>query len=294
MTTVYDAMQTFLLARDADGAAQTSIKWYRAILLKFVDAHQHDEIATIDANMIRRHLAARRGQIAPASYASLNTAMHAFWNWITVEYHLAENPMRNIKRARPPQPAPKAISAHDFRRMFDLCGTDDQGVRDRALLAFLADSGSRPGGVAGLTVDDLHINEGFAVVTEKGHKTRRVIFTHATGRMLHQWLLLRKVTSPGVFTSMTTGEPLTYWGVYLAIKRLGIRAGVQGYASPKAFRHAFAREYVLSGGDIVTLARLMGHASTDTTTAFYAVFSAPEIAILHAERSPLLRLLHRG
>jgi len=51
------------------------------------------------------------------------------------------------------------------------------------------------------------------------------------------------------------------------LKRRAKRAGVQGRSNPHAFRHAFAREYLMSGGDLATLYQLMGHGSVKVTKA---------------------------
>ena len=54
---------------------------------------------------------------------------------------------------------------------------------------------------------------------------------------------------------------------------LGQRAGVTGFCNPHAFRHGFAIEYLMNGGDLVSLSDLMGHESVQTTRDFYAVFN---------------------
>ena len=57
--------------------------------------------------------------------------------------------------------------------------------------------------------------------------------------------------------------------------------------NPHSFRHAFAREYLLRGGDLASLSRLMGHASVEVTASFYAVFLVSELQEKHAKFSPI-------
>jgi integrase/recombinase XerD len=73
--------------------------------------------------------------------------------------------------------------------------------------------------------------------------------------------------------------------------RLKRRAHVIGKANPHSFRHNFARMYLQSGGDVVTLANLMGHKDTDMLANFYAIFSPDELAEMQAAHSPLLAML---
>lgn len=280
----------YLLSCEANGLSLKTIKWYRSLLGSFAAWQPDIEAAAITTHQMRVYIIHLRQRLAINSVADHVTALHAFWAWYSREYQVT-NPMHNIKRAKRAAPEPRSISAKDFMKLFQSTRDDDAGIRDRALLAFLADTGARLGGVVTLTKDRLYINEGYALLTEKGDKTRRVPFTSYTARLLHLWLGIRQSKSDYVFTSVKTGEPLTDSGVSQMIKRLKRRAGVAGRANPHSFRHNFAREYLKAGGDVVTLARLMGHSDVNTTAAYYAVFSDRELAELHKARSPLMAIL---
>lgn len=145
-------------------------------------------------------------------------------------------------------------------------------------------TGARLGGVASLTLDRLDIHQRQAVLLEKGGRVRAVPFTWATARLLYQWLHYRQVTGDLVFG-------LTTDGIYQVLKRLKKKAGVRGKVNPHAFRHNFARAYLQNGGDLVSLARLMGHEDIQTTVDYYAVFDRSELAEMHERYSPLPGLL---
>ena len=42
---------------------------------------------------------------------------------------------------------------------------------------------------------------------------------------------------------------------------------------------------------MIRLAQLMGHESTDTLAAYYAIFTADELAAMHEDFSPLRRMM---
>jgi integrase/recombinase XerD len=73
-------------------------------------------------------------------------------------------------------------------------------------------------------------------------------------------------------------------------RRLGKRAGVKGRVNPHAFRHAFAREYILNGGDLASVSEMMGHTQIGVTKQFCAVFQAEELRAKHDAFSPVGRL----
>jgi integrase/recombinase XerD len=301
------AVDAFLIACEADGLSPASIKWYRSTLLAFAVYHGAEAVQDMTAAALRQYIVALRKREAyrgapqkpaqgrPLSVHSVNshiTALHAFWAWTSKEFSVA-NPMANIRRARPAAPEPKAIDARDFVKLFNTTAQGEVvGVRDRALLAFLMDTGVRLGGLVTLTLENLDLRNRRAVVTEKGNKRRVVVFTGITARFLTAWLFLRRSNSDNVFTSVLAPYgPLTASGVEQILKRLKAKARVTGRVNPHSFRHAFAREYLRAGGDIVTLARLLGHSDVNTTASAYAVFSQDELAELHEKYSPLKEMM---
>lgn len=55
-------------------------------------------------------------------------------------------------------------------------------------------------------------------------------------------------------------------------------------------RHAFAREYILNGGDLATLADILGHSDVTVTKQFYSTFQFSELQEKHQRYSPVARL----
>jgi site-specific recombinase XerD len=47
----------------------------------------------------------------------------------------------------------------------------------------------------------------------------------------------------------------------------------------------------MNGGDLASLADIMGHESVETTKAFYAVFAAKDLSRKHGEYSPVGKLM---
>jgi site-specific recombinase XerD len=173
--------------------------------------------------------------------------------------------------------------------MLRSCDDSTAGIRNRALLAFLIDTGCRAGGVCGLKLDDLQIADRRAIVTEKGNKTRFVIFTARTANYLQGWLDCRMSFEP-VFYNLETGLRLTTDGLRSILRNIARRAKVTGRVNPHSFRHAFAREYILAGGDLATLAKLMGHNQVSTTVNYYTLFTDQEVREKHEQFSPMARL----
>lgn len=306
---LHDAISNFLLSCEADGLSRATIRWYRSLLVCFLSDFQDHQIEQITASMIRQYIVSlqnrtvryagaaqkpqQEGGLSEASIAAHVRALHALWGWCVREYEIP-NPMANIRRQKNPTPSPKSIAPDDFVRLFNVTGDNPVGKRDRAILCFLADTGCRIGGLLALLINDLVMDQRRAYVVEKGDTRRAVVFTTYTAQVLEQWLAVRESSATTVFVSMTTGDPLTNSGAAQILRRLKDRAGVTGRVNPHSFRHNFAREYLRNGGDLATLAALLGHSDISTTAAYYAVFSHDELAEFHEKFSPLRGMIEGG
>lgn len=296
------ACAEFISACRADGLRPASLKWYTSLLNAFAAKHKGVQLDQMTATTLRQYIIALRerqhryiaapqkpvqkGGLSDSSINGHVTALHAFWAWAAREYSIA-NPMLNIKRPKRQQPQPRAIAPRDFVKMFD-CADND---RDRALLAFLADSGCRLGGLVGLEIEHINMINRRATVTEKGKKTRSVVFTGYTRVLLLYCIAERK--SGAVFVSSTSGDGLTVSGVAQLLKRLKQRAGVTGRVNPHSFRHRFAIAYLENGGDPMSLAKLMGD-DIQTVFNFYANFMPDELDVLHEKFSPFKAMLRKN
>lgn len=290
-----DAIAEFLLDQTARGNAKKTIRWYEGALKTMVKALQTEDLSEVTAHDMRNYIASLRQKMTEASVFGYTTAAFAFWLWAAGEYKVF-NPCSNIKRPRRPKPQPKAATASDIVSILKATRDDEYGVRDRALIGFIVDTGARLGGIAGLIVENVFIDEGTAIVKEKGNKTRKVHFTRFTARLLYAWMWERARLSTiaplgaNVFINIETGRGLTVDGIAQIFKRLKKRAGVTGRVNPHAFRHHFAREYIRDGGDIATLAKLMGHSSIEMTSDYYAIFTESELKEFHEKHSPIKKL----
>jgi integrase/recombinase XerD len=290
MPTMTKALGEFLLAGEADGLAPTTLDWYGYLLRPMIQ-QLGEELPTTHA--LRQYVVTIRQTYKDHTTSGHIRALHRFFAWNAEEYGVI-NPMKGIKRMKAPAAEVRSIAPEDFVKMFNNAGENDIGIRNRAIMAFLADTGVRLGGIAGLTLEALDISMRRAWVIEKGRKKRIVVFTFYTARLLELWLAVRPEGSRTVFTTLDTGTGLTTHGIQEIFKRLKKKLGIQGHASPHAFRHGFAKGYLSNGGELATLAKLMGHNDIQTTMDHYAIFSHDELANLHEKYSPLRALLNKN
>jgi site-specific recombinase XerD len=281
------ALEEFLLAAGADGLREKTLKWYRSLLGKLTVKLENPELTAITTSQIRSYLIdLRKAGLSEDTVHGHTRALHRFFRWCALEYDLP-NPMGHIKYPKQPKPKlPKAVSIGDVIKLFEVCDDSPMGKRNKAILAFLLDTGCRAAGVCGLTLDALDLERQRAIVLEKGQELRTVFFNQATAGLLSAWLMVRNPASRFVFHAKSGGRLRTD-SLGLLMQRLKARAGVTGRVNPHSFRHGFAREYILSGGDMGTLSRILGHKDIQTTQDHYAIFLTDELARAHERFSPM-------
>lgn len=298
MQTLDNALTDFILSCEANGLSPVTIKGYRAIARMMIRSIGDVPYASVTGRQMREYIAGLRGAkeryknapqkpsqaggLSKDTIASYVTTLHVFWAWVAQE-HKIDNPMKGIKRPKRGKPEPRGIDTDNFVLLFDAAAC----IRDKAILAVLADTGCRIGGLLDMSIERLYLAKRRAYVTEKGEKTRALFFTHYTAQLLGAYIGSRR--SGPLWLSETQETPLTEAGIYMMLKNLKRRTGVTGRVNPHAFRHGFAREYISRGGDISTLAKLLGHADMSITARYYAVFDEDELQLFHDKFTPMER-----
>lgn len=213
-------------------------------------------------------------------------AVRRFFTWLVEEDILKQNPSLRFELPQVERRPKSGISDRDQSIMLDLA--KKQNLRDFAMLMFVADTGCRAAGVAGLQIKDLDISRRRATVYEKGRggngKGRTVYFLPDTASALREWLLKRiKDNHDYVFSSEHGGRGLTSSGVYQIFKRVANEAGVRKRWSPHQWRHWRARKWAQGGMNLGIVAQLLGHTDVKVTSEYYGSFADADLQQAHAK-----------
>ena len=197
-----------------------------------------------------------------SQYNARRSVFRAF-NWAVEEDVLAENPLKGMKRPKPP-PRQRKLTDVEYRSMLKA----SRGPF-KLLLFALWNTGARPKELRTLTWQ--HVQENRLVLPQ--HKTAhqtlepRVIVLNRRMRKL-MGMLRRRSTSDHVFLN-TRGQPWTANAVRLQVGRLKAKLGLADDVCAYLARHAFGTNAILRGVDLATTAKLMGHSSMDMVSKVY-------------------------
>jgi integrase/recombinase XerD len=152
-------------------------------------------------------------------------------------------------------------------------------ARNKAILDVLVDTGIRASELCGLLLENVHITakEGYLKVQGKGRKEREVPLGTKARTSLNEYIKHYRPMLPDEPHAFLghRNEPMTVNGLDQMLRRLGRHAKVTGVrVSAHTFRHTMAINFLLQGGDLYVLSRLLGHESVQVTEIYLRAVQA--------------------
>ena len=123
-------------------------------------------------------------------------------------------------------------------------------------------------------ISNINFKESYVKVEGKGSKVRFVPMTEYTGSILSEYLKsvrafgkIKKRFEDTVFLN-SRGADMSRVIVFLIIKELAQKAGINKNISPHTFRHSFATHLLQNGADLRFIQEMLGHSSITTTEIY--------------------------
>ncbi|MCX6022160.1 MAG: tyrosine-type recombinase/integrase [Chloroflexi bacterium] len=187
--------------------------------------------------------------------------LRAFWFWVAQEWDLP-NTMLKVKSPAMPKVVKEKLTAEDESKLLKACGRDLEGVRNKAIVCLLLDTGIRAQELIDLQLQDVHPKDGWLLIRKgKGGKGRQVPISARASKELWRWIGKRESRDQALFT--TVREPkkaLAFQGLRAVLDRLEEATGVK--CNPHKFRHTFATKYA-GRGNLFSLQKILGHTSLE-------------------------------
>jgi integrase len=214
---------------------------------------------------LQREAPGRKGAgQASASVSITYRTMRTFWRWLVAEEELRTSPMERMRAPAVVEEPPQVLTPEQLAKLYKVCGGRGfEDRRDLALSRLLADSGMRRGEVAGLTVEDLHLDgDGLILLrgnTSKSRRGRVVPLSREALGALDRYLRVRHSHPHVALPWLWLGKRgrLTDSGVLQIVERRGRQAGIAGL-HPHRFRHTFAHSMLVRGATEGAVAALAG------------------------------------
>lgn len=225
----------------------------------------------------------------PSTASTRYNGLQQWFRWLAGEEEIKYSPMSNLKPPSLPEAPPAVVAPEDILAILRTCKKRTFiNVRDEAIIRLFCDTGWRLAEVAGLqlaagddgTSSHVDLEEQLAWVMGKGRRLRGVSFGARTTLALDRYLRVRARRKQALLPALWLNErergALTHSGIAQMVERRCELAGVPR-VHPHQFRHTWAHQFKVAGGDRGDLRR-MGGWKSDHVVDRYGASAADERA----------------
>ncbi|GFN22179.1 tyrosine-type recombinase/integrase [Thermanaeromonas sp. C210] len=288
------ALEEFLLAKQADGIVPASLENYRFHVETFLKASPN--LNTYEA--VQKAVIRYFSQPCSPGYRNIRLRhLKAFFNWCVSQGYLPANPVAGIRPAKEdlnrirhvPLEALKKLLQQPDKRSY-------AGLRDYCLLLVQIDTGARPGELFRVRVGDLNLEARELYIRPEVAKTRvgrTLVLSPFTAQALAKFLKVRPTwwgeDVPLFATENGKALDRSQWAA--RVREYCQKAGVK--VTPYGLRHTFAIEFLKEANDPFALQRILGHKDLAMTRR-YVRYLQEDVKEIHEKATPVAKLQQLG
>lgn len=178
---------------------------------------------------------------------------------------------QKIKLPPRPKPEVKYLSQSEVDRVLAQISTDTmQGIRVKAILTTMLDTGMRISEVLSLNRDSIEWDDKSAFIIGKGSKKRKVLFQDWSLWWIKQYLEHRKDDNEAMFVCHQAGYPIQRLkpnDVQRVFRRIAEKTGIERF-TPHMARKTAGSTMWNNGADIQDVQVFLGHERLQTTQIY--------------------------
>lgn len=213
--------------------------------------------------------------ISPYTQARLLSGIKTFFGFLQIEYDRKDNPAELIETPRLSRKIPSVLSVVEIEALIGAIDlSSGEGMRNKAIIELLYGCGLRVSELVGLKISNLFLDIEFIKVEGKGSKERLVPIGQQAMKYLKIYLHEIRPHNPvqhgheDIVFLNRRGKQLSRVMVFIIIKDLAKKIGLQKNISPHTFRHSFASHLIEGGADLRAVQDMLGHESITTTEIY--------------------------
>jgi integrase/recombinase XerC len=272
LSQVQNFLRHLLSERRLSAHTESSYRIDLECLVVFCDKQGIADWALVAGNQVRAFAAAehRRG-ISPRSIQRRLSATRSFFNYLSREGVVKNNPGIDIQAPKGKKRLPSTLDADQMTKLLAFRADATLDVRDKAIMELFYSSGLRLAELVNLDLPDIDLRDRTVRVLGKGNKARILPIGRYAIDALNAWLkersLLAKPEGSAVFVGRN-GERIAPRTIQTRLADWAKKQGLGLHIHPHMFRHSFATHLLESSQDLRGVQELLGHANISTTQVY--------------------------
>lgn len=276
---IHDAWIGFLMAQDARGNSKATKEFYKRFYIKltaFVGDPKAVSIEFLEKDGTQVFFEKSLGDVNRQTINSYLRGYRSFGNWCEEQGYLKYF-YCPIKEVDPP--AKQVYSDKELSKLLikpDIrCYPE---YRNWVIINLILGTGARENTILNIKIGDVDLEEGYIIFnTTKAHKVVRIGLERKLNAILKEfvayWRMGGDISEDDYLFANEYDEPMTRSGLCSAIRHYNQRRGVSK-TSIHLLRHTFAKNWITSGGDIITLAKVLTHSELEMVKRYSNLYES--------------------
>ena len=256
--------------------SQNTLVAYRRDVSRFAKYLPNKRLDDAKISDVRSFLVFLRNEegLAPSSVARCLSSLKSFYEYLSIENLISENPTETIASPRPWRKLPNVMSVEEVDALITAPDINTlAGARDLAMLELIYATGLRVSELVSLKMSAVDLEVGYLRSLGKGSKERVVPIGDVAKTAIESYVnnarpLFQKKRRSGDLFLTRRGNAMTRQGFWKILKKYSIKAKIEGPVSPHALRHAFATHLLERGADLRSVQMMLGHSDISTTQIY--------------------------
>lgn len=256
--------------------SQNTLAAYRHDVSRFAKYLPNKRLDDAKISDVRSFLVFLRNEegLAPSSVARCLSSLKSFYEYLSIENLISENPTETIASPRPWRKLPNVMSVEEVDALITAPDiTTLAGIRDLAMLELIYATGLRVSELISVKMSAVDLEVGYLRSLGKGSKERVVPIGDVAKTAIESYVnnarpLFQKKRRSGDLFLTRRGNTMTRQGFWKILKKYSIKAKIEGPVSPHALRHAFATHLLERGADLRSVQMMLGHSDISTTQIY--------------------------
>ena len=146
--------------------------------------------------------------------------------------------------------------------------------RDWVIINYFIGTGNRLSTVINILIGNIDFNNNSIILEKTKNRKQQIIpLSNTLSEILREYLRYRKGNTNDYLFCNYTGTQLSKYSLQDNIRKYNRSRGVNK-TSIHLFRHTFAKMWILNGGDIFRLQKLLGHSTIDIVKEYVNMFDS--------------------
>ncbi len=269
-------------------ASENTIEAYVSDLQKLQGFAEQNLMNITPITISYEHLQEFLYQVSKINYSERTQArwissIKGFFSFLLEDELREDNPSALLETPKLGLYLPDTLSLEEIEKLISATEENtDLAKRNRCMIEVLYGCGLRVSELTELQISNINFKENYLKIQGKGDKVRFVPLADYTADFIKNYInniRSKQKINPkhsDILFLNSRGAQISRQMVFLIIKEIVIKAGIQKNISPHTFRHSFATHLLQNGADLRFIQEMLGHSSI-TTTEIYTHLNTEEL-----------------